>query len=266
MEFWKKGAKFTVTCNAEETSAFCRLVGKLNWVANQTHPDILFDICQLSAKIKSPIVKDLLYANKTLNKIKCSPLNIVYPMLIDVSKCKLYCFSDASLNNLDSGKSAGGLLICLVNDVGDSCPLFWKSKTLRRVVRSTLAAETTAMVDVLDVGYYLSYCLSEILYCRKDKNLDRISSVSSSLYCDQLIPIIVFTDNESLYRNAYTTTMVNEHRLRIDLAIIKQMLEKRELEEINWISTGKQLADCLTKQGADHIKLMCALESGKLFL
>ena len=73
-------------------------------------------------------------------------------------------FSDASLNNLESGKSAGGFLICLVNDKGDSCPLFWKSKTLRRAVRSTLAAETTAMVDALDVGYYLSYCMSEILH------------------------------------------------------------------------------------------------------
>ena len=54
--------------------------------------------------------------------------------------------------------------ICLVNDSGNSCPLVWKSKTLRRVVRSTLAAETTAMVDALDASYFVSHMLSEILF------------------------------------------------------------------------------------------------------
>ena len=249
-------------CDENETLAFCRLVGKLNWVANQTRPDILFDVCQFSAKMKSPLIRDLIKVNKTLNKVKCSPISIYYPGLGDISKCKLHCFSDASLNNLESGKSAGGLLICLVNDKGDSCPLFWKSKTLQRVVRSTLAAETTAMVDVLDVGYYLSYCLSEIIHT----SLKSEQTVSSRAgFCiDSLIPILAFTDNESLYRNAYSTTMVNEHRLRIDIAIVKQMLEKRELDGINWVSTDKQLADCLTKAGADPAKLMCALETGRV--
>ena len=53
-------------------------------------------------------------------------------------------------------------------------------------------------------------------------------------------------------------------RLRIDLAIIKQMLENRELEGINWLSSRLQLADCLTKQGADPIGLMVALETGQV--
>ena len=87
-------------CDESETSAFCKLVGKLNWVANQTRPDILFDVCQFSAKMKSPLIRDLIKANKTLNKVKCSPISIRYPGLGDISKCKLHCFSDASLNNL----------------------------------------------------------------------------------------------------------------------------------------------------------------------
>jgi hypothetical protein len=255
-----------LACNAEETSAFCRLVGKLNWVANQTRPDILFDVCQLSAKMKEPLIKDLLYANKALNKIKVSPLKIFYPRLGDISKWKLCCFSDASLNNLESGKSAGGLLVCLINDAGRSCPLFWKSKTLRRVVRSTIAAETTAMVDALDVSFYLSHSMSEILSSDKHKNTNNsVNRVSPFPYCKQT-PIVAYTDNESLYRNAYATTMVSEHRLRIDLAIIKQMLENKELECIKWLSSAEQLADCLTKKGADPIKLLHSLESGKILL
>ena len=40
------------------------------------------------------------------------------------------------------------------------------------------------------------------------------------------IPIKAYTDNTSLSRNTHSTTMA-EHRLRIELAIIKQMLEKK---------------------------------------
>ena len=57
--------------------------------------------------------------------------------------------------------------------------------------------------------------------------------------------------------------MTSENRLRIDLAIIKQMLERQELAGLQWIPSNIQLADCLTKQGADPIKLMYALKNGK---
>ena len=63
----KKQVNRNLACNAEETSAFCRLVCKLNWVAKQTRPDILFDV-----KMKAPVIKDLLRANETLNKIQVS--------------------------------------------------------------------------------------------------------------------------------------------------------------------------------------------------
>ena len=57
------------------------------------------------------------------------------------------------------------------------------------------------------------------------------------------IPIVAYTDNKSLYKSAYSTTIVQEHRLRIDLAIIKEMLEKMELLKLLWVANGEQLAD-----------------------
>lgn len=61
----------------------------------------------------------------------------------------------------------------------------WKSKSIRRVVRSTLSAECSTMVDVLHSSNFLSYHLSEILY------YDQIEKVT--------IPILAYTDNKSLY-------------------------------------------------------------------
>ena len=48
----------------EETLKFCQLLGKLNWAANQSCPDILFDVCQLSSVMCSPTIEHVLKANK----------------------------------------------------------------------------------------------------------------------------------------------------------------------------------------------------------
>ena len=108
--------------------------------------------------------------------------------------------------------------------------------------------------------------MSEILRSDKYENTNNsVNRVSPYSHYKQT-PIVAFTDNESLYRNAYATTMVSEHRLLIDLAIIKQMLENKELDCIKWLSSAEQLADCLTKKGADPIKLLHSLESGEIVL
>ena len=58
--------------------------------------------------------------------------------------------------------------------------------------------------------------------------------------------------------------MISEHRLRIELAIITQMLEKNELHTFEWITAKQQLGDCLTKQGASSSSLARAIENGRL--
>ena len=75
---------------------------------------------------------------------------------------------------------------------------------------------------------------------------------------------MAYTDNESMCRNVHSTTMAEERRLRIDLAIIKQMLHNKELSDLQWIPSKDQLADCLTKQGSNPIYLMRTLEIGKI--
>ena len=121
------------------------------------------------------------------------------------------------------------------------CPLSWKIKTLRRVVHSILSAETSAMLDALDITYFLSNVPSEILF---------LKSVFHKTP-DNRVPILAFTDNESLHRTVHSTVMTNEHRLRKDIAMIKQMISQNELRSIKWIPGTEQLADCLTKQGAN---------------
>ena len=64
---------------------------------------------------------------------------------------KLVVFSDASHANLpDRYSSAGGYIIFLIGNNKRSCPLAWEAKKIRRVVKSTLAAETLALVEAVD--------------------------------------------------------------------------------------------------------------------
>ena len=237
-------------CDDSEATQYRQLVGKLNWVANQTRPDICFDVCQLTSTMKNPVIANIIKANKVLRRIKENQLVIKFPNLGKVEQLQLQCYSDASLANLASGNSAGGHVIFLVGENNQVCPLSWKTKTLRRVVRSTLSAETSAMVDALDITYFLSNVLSEILF---------LTNIFHKKPSSQ-IPIIAFTDNESLYRTVHSTVMASEHRLRIDIAVIKQMLSENDLRSIKWIPGTNQLADCLTKQGANSLNQLESLK------
>ena len=57
--------------------------------------------------------------------------------------------------------------------------------------------------------------------------------------------------------------MVEEHRLRVDLAAVKEMILKGELLSLSWVPNPKQLADCLTKRGCNPSNLLSVLEFGK---
>ena len=231
-------------CTKEETSLYCKLVGKLNWVATQSRPDIAFEVSMMSSAMKSPKVENIIKANKVLQRVRSNPLSIYFPSLQSLEKCSSLCCSDASLGNLPSGQSSGGYILFLSDSKGKICPLAWRSRTLRRVVRSTIAAETSAMVDALDASYCISRIFAQMVSCPSVK-------------------IQAITDNESLYRNAHSTTMSDEHRLRVDIAIIKEMISRKELNGIKWVPAKLQLADCLTKLGADPTKLTAVLEAGR---
>ena len=182
-------------------------------------------------------------------RIKEQPLKIMFPSLNDLDNIQLVCYSDASLANLPSGRSSEGYVIFAAT-TSNCCPILWKSNAIKRVVRSTLAAETSAMVDALDASYFVSAVLSEVL--------------TGHPVCNQIdIPIVAFTDNESLHRNAYSTTLVDEYRLRIDLGVVKEHIEKGNITKLNWVPKSEQLANnCLTKHGANSLRLTCVFENG----
>ena len=129
--------------NENELKQFRSVIGQLGWAAGQTRTDIAFDCCELSSSVKHVTIEDLLRANKVLSRAKSEPIVLTYKDMGDLSTDKFVCFNDSSFGNLcDAGGSQGGYVIFLEGQNGNCSPLMWQLKKLRRVVRSTMAAET----------------------------------------------------------------------------------------------------------------------------
>ena len=96
------------TFNESESKSDCQLVGKLDWVANQSKSAICFDVCHLSSIMKASVVADLVKANAILQKIKDSPLVIALPNLGKIYNIIIKYYTGTSLANLPSRSSTGG--------------------------------------------------------------------------------------------------------------------------------------------------------------
>ena len=52
---------------------------------------------------------------------------------------------------------------------------------------------------------------------------------------------------------------VEDRRLRIDIALLKDMLSRGEINSVSWVRTSEQHADCLTKRGASAQRLRAVI-------
>ena len=221
------------------------------WAANLTHPDIAFETCDASVGNSLSTVGDILKAKKTLRKLRASNLKMTFVPLRNIRKCKLWVFSDASHANLKGGASQFGYVIFLVDEEGNSNVVKWMSKKISRVVKSTLAAETLALLEAAENAYFLKRLLESMLCIPDSEGLE----------------IVCLTDNKSIVQHVNKSTKsVCDFRLRVDVACLRDMLQRREIASISWVSSENQLADCLTKSTASCKNLLKALRENKLDL
>lgn len=64
-------------------------------------------------------------------------------------------------------------------------------------------------------------------------------------------------------QNAYSTIIVSEKKLRIEMAVINKMIKENEMS-IKWTEESKRLADPFTKGGVSTVKLSVKLSTGKI--
>ena len=77
------------------------------------------------------------------------------------------------------------------------------------------------------------------------------------------IEIVGITDCHSLFDAVNSTNAVSDKRLRIEMSMLREMQERGEME-LTWTEKENQLADVLTKKGANSLKLLSVLSTGQL--
>ena len=229
----------------DEKSEYRSVVGMLNWVAQGTRPDKAFEVIELSTKFRCAHLSDLNRATKVFLKLREHGCYVNFVKLNASQGLSLVVFSDAAHANLPDGvSSTSGIIVFLADAFGNLNPISWRANKIRRVVRSSLAAETLAFQEGLEEAVYLRKLLSEL-----DNSIQ--------------LPIHAYVDNRSLYDALNSTKMVDDRRLRIDMGSLKQTLEN-DVSSVSWISGKDMIANSLTKRGADGSALLAIFQRGRV--
>ena len=235
----QRASQTTSELSDKEKQEFRCALGQLNWIATSSRPDIAFEVCQLCVIFSRATIGDILVLNKLIRKVNAVDLTLYFPQMLDLEKCTLECYTDASFANLADCGSQGGYIIFLRDERGRKSPITWQSRKIRRVVKSTLAAETLALVEGAEVCIYIQRIIAEMM------------NTELNINCS--------VDNKSLVDALHSTKSIDDRRLRIDISILKEMLAKHEISQVSWIDCHSQLANCLTKNGANCAKLISSI-------
>ena len=142
--------------------------GQLAWVANHSRPDQAFLASYLQGLQDKAQICDLSLFNKAVRGMKQCKLSLRFPS-VPTHRWRLLAIKDAGWGVRENGESQGGLRLCLCDQSvleqrrGPAWIVEWACKKLRRVVRSSTAAETLAAHKGLDAIEFAQAFLQEIL-------------------------------------------------------------------------------------------------------
>ena len=114
------------------------------------------------------------------------------------------------------------------------------------MVKSTLSAETMALMEGAEHCFLLKTIFKEIV------NIN--------------LPVTIITDSKSLKDCLLSSKTLEDKRLKADICVLRDYLRKGDIQQACWTTTERQLADSLTKSGANPAKLLEVLQSARLRL
>ena len=245
----KTGRSPTDLLQPREMKDLRRLTGQVLWASSQTRLDACFDALELSVSRNQPKVETMKRANKVVRKLKNNDGTIVFKKIDVFENLQLIVYADASFANLPDGVSSTAAYLVLLKSKNSSncCVIDWCSTKIKRIVDNTLEAEAVSMRNALGNATYLGHLITEFYANDCQSNI---------------IPILAFSDNQSLETNLRSTKQPKGKRVRIDLAEISRMIKEKEVQDVTWVDSKLQLADPLTKRDVVMKALTDVTENG----
>ena len=217
-----------------ELKIFRKYTGKMNWLAENTRPDLSIWALNMSKRNKKATIGDLKHVNQAIKKVKIRQSKVKFSVVGKKEDLVIHAIGDASYKS--DGPSVGGSLIMLGNNkTSRVSPLYWKSKQIRTVCHSAKDAETRNVMKMVDTAVYLAQQLAVLLFGDGDHK----------------IPVKVYTDSKPLLDSIASTKQVEQRLLRNMMTDLKRKLEDKFVAAYSWIETKSMTADVLTKEGGD---------------
>eukprot|EP00971_Amphidinium_carterae_P015729 310247-Amphidinium_carterae.1 len=176
--------------NPDEISSFRSMVGALLWNGRCVSPQLLLDVSRFAQLVTKATIEDYVSLIALARKWDGWIGEIFIPSSIGqclASKClSIYVMSDASFADQPGLRSQHGSVIAIgPPDLPDAfakhelerfAVMGWLCATIKRVVRSTLAAECYAHSEGLEAGMLLRCLLVEALTVRDSTSGDGVTS------------------------------------------------------------------------------------------
>ena len=228
-------------------SVFRSLASKLNMLAMNSRPDIMFDAKLLTTKYGSATKRDLIKAIKTIKRVKEESTELTLPDIGDIDDWILVGVTDASNKSLNNVFSVGGYVIMLVNKkTSRASVLTWSSKKIDRVCNSSFAAETMSLGKMAGNMFFVREILKQMFGEKAEK-----------------IPGLALTDNQDLYSCVHNLKPCEDKRLLADIIGIKEAIAvDKTITELRYISKDDMISDCLTKTGKLGDDLLRVVRTG----
>lgn len=236
------------TLTKEETTALRSGFGKIAYIARNTNPMIAYPLAMQLQTLKRNNTYCIADYNTLATKtVRDADMAInLWPIDLQHDNLTIFAIGDSGFMNagLDKTESQGGYVMGIgVAQDGYVKPfnvICWKTHKLRRRARSTLAAETQAAGESVEMGELIRSYLAEFKYG------DRLNLKQRDII--YTIPMMGITDCRDLYD--CVTGMgkrPSEVRLVLDIEALKEYINT----EWRWVMTKQMLADPLTKENVD---------------
>ena len=221
-------------------------IGVLSWLAGSCKPALS---CITSMAAGQPyIISSIVNLNKVISSLNMATNSLRFVVLnLNQKECYIYCYADASLfNNLDH-TTQSGFCIFLGESYKDRAKvrvnlLDYNSGRLRRVVKSTFAAELMALDKVIDRSIYIR----NILLCVFEK-----------------VNIVAIIDNASVVEAVLSMNpRCTEKKLLVAIAELKQLISENSITLYHCLGIDNP-ADVMTKTSR-HNNAMSEILSSNL--
>jgi hypothetical protein len=254
----------------EMAGPFVSLLGGAAWTV-LTRGDLAVYIQALQRRGGQPRITDCRKLNLVVRFLGRHKIGVMYRRLD--GDIRLLGFSDSAFKAQEdegSGLAIRGLAVLLAADVRPGEPILCTNKTynvhllewlvrrLRRVVRSTFAAELNALTDSIESLILIQLALHQI-FCGTHESADQLllKLEHGALYP----PIDLFVDAKSVSDAlaAADCCTPQESSLKTHLITIRDRLCRGLVRSVSWTDTRDMIADCLTKGGIDRAMMHAAM-------